>query len=72
MGRIATLDDGDNSQITADSEKKYIVIGAKNKWQKNDVSLLFFDVDGLRSLKTFCQAVAAKCDELLNNQPLDK
>jgi len=69
MDRIATLDDGDDSQITADSEKNYIVIGAKNKWQKDDVSLLFYDAEGLRSLKNFCQAVAAKCDEILNNQP---
>lgn len=68
MDRIATLDDGDDSQITADSESNHIVVGAKNKWQKDDVSLLFYDAEGLRCLRDFCQAVAAKCDELLSNQ----
>lgn len=69
MDRVAALTDGDDSHIVVDSDRGTLILVARNDYQADSVGLVFYDAAKLRSLRDFCQAVAAKCDELLNNQP---
>lgn len=68
MTRVAEITNGGDNHIVADVDGGTLILVARNDYQADSVGLVFYDAVKLRSLRDFCQDVAAKCDELINEK----